>query len=197
MVRYSLDPENPTKSCKSRGSIFMSTLRTLLKPPRPLRVYTSEKSPSSWKMSLSRAMSDILSLQWWSWLGDYRPNNGFGRRVPGTKRVLNFYRRYPESNTELEGFVCRFSEHWALPCEQVAKMQIRIYRAHGQINPHKSSLCHIKMILTGGGGGGIKLFLNQKRKLHRSKRHPTRNWRIKNLWLGINVPKLLVNANES
>ena len=131
----------------------MSTLRTLLKPPRPLRVYISEKSPSSWKMSLSRAMSDILSLQWWSWLGDYRPNNGFGHRVPGTKTVLNFYRRYPESNVDLEGFICRFSEHWALPGEQVAKMQIRIYRAHGQINPHKSSLYHIKMILTGGGGG--------------------------------------------
>lgn len=40
-------------------------------------------------------------------------------------------------------------EHFQV--NKVPKMQIRIYRAHGQINPHKSSLCHIKMILTWGG----------------------------------------------
>ena len=38
-------------------------------------------------------------------------------------------------------------EHFQV--DKIPKMQFRTYRAHGQINPHKSSPCHIKMILTG------------------------------------------------
>ena len=113
---YSLDPENPTKSSKAEVQILVFPLRTFMKPPMSLRV--SEKSPSIWKMSLSRAMCAILLLQCWSWSGDYRPNNRVGHRVTGTKRVLNFYSTYAKSNTELKGFIYRFSEHWAIPGEQ-------------------------------------------------------------------------------
>jgi len=31
------------------------------------------------------------------------------------QKVLNFYSTYAKSNTELKGFIYRFSEHWALP----------------------------------------------------------------------------------
>ncbi|EAX11565.1 hCG1790787, isoform CRA_a [Homo sapiens] len=48
MVHYSIDTENPTKSCKSRDSNRIH-LRTLVKLPRPSRICMYEKPLSDLK----------------------------------------------------------------------------------------------------------------------------------------------------
>lgn len=66
MACYSLNPENPTKSCKE-VQIIMFTLRTPMKWPRPSKVCMYEKPSSIWKMSLCRKISTIPRLPWYSW----------------------------------------------------------------------------------------------------------------------------------
>ena len=58
------------------------------------------------------------------------------------------------------------------------EMRHRTNRAHGQINPQMTLPATSRWFLLKKS----RLFLNQKRRLHRSKRYPRRNWRNKSLW---------------
>ena len=53
-----------------------------------------------------------------------------------------------ESNAELKGLDVDSLVIEHIQVNKAPKMWYRIYRAHGQINPYMSSLCHIEMILT-------------------------------------------------
>ena len=90
MVCYSLDPENPTKSCRLRGSNLCVHLRTLRRLPRQLRVCVSEKPPSIWRLSLERSnvCHSVVTVEL---VGVHRPSSEAGPRVGGPKKVLNFY----------------------------------------------------------------------------------------------------------
>jgi len=76
-----------------------------------------------------------------------------------------------ERNAELKGLdvYSLVIEH--IQVNKAPKMQCRTYRAHSQINPYMSCPCHMGMILT----EKEKLFLSQKKRLHRRKRYPSRN----------------------
>ena len=76
-----------------------------------------------------------------------------------------------ESNADLKGLhvVSLVIEH--SPVNKAPKMWRRTYGVHGQINPYMSSPCRTETTLSEKG----RLFLNQKRKLHRRKRYPRRN----------------------
>ena len=83
-------------------------------------------------------------------VGVHRPNSGAGRRVSGPKKVLNFYYTWSkrQSNAELKDLDVDSLVIEHIQVNKDPKMQCRIYRAHGQINPYISSPCHIEMILT-------------------------------------------------
>ncbi|XDC53946.1 hypothetical protein R6Z07M_005128 [Ovis aries] len=76
-----------------------------------------------------------------------------------------------DSNAELKGLDVDSLVIEHIQVNKAPKMQRRTYRAHGRINPYMSSPCHNEMILTEKN----RLFLNQKRMLHRRKRYPRRN----------------------
>ena len=83
-------------------------------------------------------------------VGVHRPNSGAGRRVGGSKRVLNFYctcSKHAESNAELKGLDVDSLVIEHIQVNKVPKMRCRTYRGHGWINPYMSSSCHIEMIL--------------------------------------------------
>ena len=68
MVHYSLVPENPTKSCKSRGSnLFFHFKNTHenCSSPHGYACPHSQQVPEG--CHFIEAMCAILSLQWWSW----------------------------------------------------------------------------------------------------------------------------------
>lgn len=79
MVCYSLGPENPTKSDKSRVQTFAFTLRTRVKWPRPSRAGVSERRHFA-EANVSRAVAMMVEL-----VRVPRPNGRAGHRVGGPR----------------------------------------------------------------------------------------------------------------
>lgn len=115
MVRYSLDPENPSKSCRSGGSNLRVHLKNKL--PRPSRVCISEKPPSVRRMSLCRSRLHHFVPPMERWAG---VPGGAGRGVSGLKRVLNFYCSCLKMRRVMLDWRVwmTFFAHWAHPGEQ-------------------------------------------------------------------------------
>uniref|UniRef100_A0AC11C2G2 Uncharacterized protein n=1 Tax=Ovis aries TaxID=9940 RepID=A0AC11C2G2_SHEEP len=122
MVRYSLDPENPTKSCKSRGS----NLRVHFKNTR-------ETAQAIKGMHIRKAKQ-------WGWTQ--------GRWPKKSAEFLLHMLKNAESNAELKGLDVDSLVIEHIQVNKAPKMRRRTYRAHGRINPYMSSPCHIEMILT-------------------------------------------------
>ncbi|MGH0159688.1 UNVERIFIED_CONTAM: hypothetical protein FKN15_006933 [Acipenser sinensis] len=118
MVRYSLDPENPTKSCKARGS----NLRVHFKNTRE----TAQAIKGMHIRKASKYLKDVVVKR--QCVPFRRYNGGVGRCAQGL---------------DVDSLVI---EH--IQVNKAPKMRRRTYRAHGRINPYMSSPCHIEMILT-------------------------------------------------
>ena len=91
MVRYSLDPENPTKSYKSRGSnlrVHFKNTRETAQAIKGMHIQKATKylKEVTLKKQMCHSVVTMVELA-----GVHRPNRGAGRRVGGPKRVLNFY----------------------------------------------------------------------------------------------------------
>ncbi|KAG5204747.1 hypothetical protein JEQ12_019192 [Ovis aries] len=128
MVRYSLDPENPTKSCKSRGS----NLRVHFKNTR-------ETAQAIKGMHIRKATKCAQAKQW-GWTQ--------GRWPKKSAEFLLHMLKNAESNAELKGLDVDSLVIEHIQVNKAPKMRRRTYRAHGRINPYMSSPCHIEMILT-------------------------------------------------
>ncbi|XP_036909844.1 60S ribosomal protein L17-like [Sturnira hondurensis] len=150
MVRYSLDPENPTKSCKSRGS--------------NLRVHfnnTHEIAQAIKGMHIQKAtkyLKDVtLQKQCVPFCGY---NGGVGRSAPA-KQWGRTQGWWPKKNTEFLLYMLKNAESNAeckvlnvdslltenIQVNKAPKMQCRTYRSHGWVTPHRSSPCHTEVVL--------------------------------------------------
>ena len=148
MVRYSLDPENPTKSCKSRGSNLHVHFKNICekcpghkgyayseKPPNNLKDVTLKKPCVPFCHYNSRVGRCAQAKQW-GWTQ--------GRWPRKSAEVLLYMLKNAESNAELEGLDV---DSLVIERIQVNKAH-RTSRAHGRINPYMSSPCHMEMTLT-------------------------------------------------
>jgi len=151
MARYSTEPENPTKSCKARGS----NLRVHFKNTR-------ETAQAVKKMALRRAQRYLKNVIGKKEIVPFRRfNGGVGRKAQckvwgaaqgrWPKKSAEFLLqllRNAESNADHKGLdVDRLVvEH--IQVNRAPKMRRRTYRAHGRINPYMSSPCHIEVILS-------------------------------------------------
>ncbi|EMP40118.1 60S ribosomal protein L17 [Chelonia mydas] len=164
MVRYSLDPENPTKSCKSRGSNLRVHFkangdcgkRWLAHPsarPAPL---PAASIGLEWRTAASGSC-DLPNLQMLQNTREtaqaikgmhIRKATKYLKDVTLKKQCVPF-RRYNggvgrcAQGLDVDSLVI---EH--IQVNKAPKMRRRTYRAHGRINPYMSSPCHIEMILT-------------------------------------------------
>ncbi|KAI5935652.1 60S ribosomal protein L17 [Manis javanica] len=120
MVRYSLDPENPTKSCKSRGSNLHVHFKNTRETAQAIKGMHIRKA--------SKYLKDV-TLQ--------------NQCVP-----FHRYNGGVESNAELKGLDVDSLVIEHIQVNKAPKMRCRTYRAHGWINPYMSSPCHIGMTLT-------------------------------------------------
>ncbi|EHB08345.1 60S ribosomal protein L17, partial [Heterocephalus glaber] len=148
---YSLDPENPTKSCKSRGSHFRvhfkNTCETaqaikgmhIRKATKYLKDVTLKKQCVPFR-SYSGGVGRCAQAKQWGWTQGWWPKKSAGFLLHMLKNA--------ESDAELKGLDVDslIIEH--IQVNKAPKMHSRTYRAHGWINPYMSSLCHIEMILT-------------------------------------------------
>uniref|UniRef100_A0A8C6W7C2 Large ribosomal subunit protein uL22 n=1 Tax=Nannospalax galili TaxID=1026970 RepID=A0A8C6W7C2_NANGA len=134
MVRYSLDPENPTKSCKSRGSNlsvhFKSTCETA-QAIKGMHIRKKQCAPF-WRCNSGVGRCAQAKQQGWTQ----------GRRPKKSAEFLLHMLKNAERNAELKGL-----DVDSLVIEHI-HVNKSTYRAHGRINPYMSPPCHIKMILT-------------------------------------------------
>ncbi|PQP94510.1 60S ribosomal protein L17-2 [Prunus yedoensis var. nudiflora] len=152
MVKYSREPDNPTKSCKARGS--------------DLRVHfknTRETAHAIRKMQLGKAkryLEDVLAHK--QAIPFRRFCRGVGRTAQAKNRQSNGQGRWPvksanfildllknaESNAEVKGLDVDSLYVSHIQVNQAQKQRRRTYRAHGRINPYMSSPCHIELVLS-------------------------------------------------
>uniref|UniRef100_A0A8D0HNI9 Large ribosomal subunit protein uL22 n=1 Tax=Sphenodon punctatus TaxID=8508 RepID=A0A8D0HNI9_SPHPU len=135
MVRYSLDPENPTKSCKARGS----NLRVHFKNTR-------ETAQAIKGMHIRKATKYLKDVTLKKQCVPFRRYNGGVGRCAQAKQWGWTQGRWP--NAELKGLDVDSLVIEHIQVNKAPKMRRRTYRAHGRINPYMSSPCHIEMILT-------------------------------------------------
>ncbi|XP_057605958.1 60S ribosomal protein L17-like [Hippopotamus amphibius kiboko] len=148
MVRYSLDPENPTKSCTSRGS----NLRVHFKNPR-------ETAQAVKGMHIRKATKYLKDVTLKKHCVPFRPYNGGVGRCAQAKQWSWTQGRWPkksaecllhmlknaESNAELKGLDADSLVIEHIQVNKAPKMRRRTYRG---VNPHMSPPCHTEMILT-------------------------------------------------
>ena len=151
MVRYSFDLENPTKSCKSRGS----NLRVHFKNTRE----TAQDTKGMHIRKATKCLKDVTLQK--LCVPFQRYNAGVGRcgqakqwgRTQGrwpkkSAEFLLHMLKNAESDAELKGLEVDSLVIEHIQMNKAPKTRCWTYRAHGWINPYMSSPCQIEMILT-------------------------------------------------
>jgi len=150
MTRYSVDPENATKSAKARGS--------------HLRVHyknTRETAMTLKHMHLRRAVAFLKNVVAQKECVPFRRYTGGVGRCSQAKNWGTTQGRWPkksaefllqmlknaESNAEFKGLDTDSLVVEHVQVNRAPKMRRRTYRAHGRINAYMSSPCHIEVIL--------------------------------------------------
>ncbi|KAL5724808.1 60S ribosomal protein L17B [Ranunculus cassubicifolius] len=152
MVKYSREPDNPTKSCKARGSDLRVHFKNTRETAHAIRKMTLVKA--------KRYLEDVLAHK--QAIPFRRFCRGVGRTAQVKARHPNGQGRWPvksaqfildllknaESNADVKGLDVDslFVSH--VQVNQAVKQRRRTYRAHGRINPYMSSPCHIELILS-------------------------------------------------
>ncbi|XP_037064706.1 60S ribosomal protein L17-like [Peromyscus leucopus] len=173
MVHSSLDPENPTKSCKSRGSNLRIHFKNTHKTAQGIKGMHIRKATTCHKdvtlkepcvpyRRYNGGVGRYAQAKQWSWTQGPWPKRS-------AEFLLHMFKN-AESDAELKGLgVDSLVEH--IQVNKAPEMRRRTERAHGWINLSLSSPCHIERILS----EKEQLFQSQKRRLNRRKRHPRRN----------------------
>nr|GEU66224.1 60S ribosomal protein L17-2-like [Tanacetum cinerariifolium] len=152
MVKYSKEPENPTKSCKARGSDLRCHFKNTRETAHALR-----KMPL---IKAKRYLEDVLAHK--QAIPFTRFCRGVGRTAQAKNRHSNGQGRWPaksakfildllknaESNAEVKGLDVDALHISHIQVNQAQKQRRRTYRAHGRINPYMSSPCHIELTLS-------------------------------------------------
>ncbi|KAM7269809.1 hypothetical protein ACFE04_025306 [Oxalis oulophora] len=152
MVKYSKEPDNPTKSCKARGSDLRVHFKNTRETAHALRKLPLIKA--------KRYLEDVLAHK--QAIPFTRFCRGVGRTAQAKSRHSNGQGRWPvksatfildllknaESNAEVKGLDVDALYISHIQVNQAQKQRRRTYRAHGRINPYMSSPCHIELTLS-------------------------------------------------
>ena len=151
MVRYSLDPENPTKSCKSRGSNLRIHFKNTHETSQAIKGIHIQKATEYPKDVLlkkqcvpfhrySAGVDRCTQAKQWGWTQ--------GRWPKKSAEFLWHMLKNAESKAELKSLDVDSLVIEHIQVNKAPKIRHRSYRAHGRINLYMSSPCHIEMILT-------------------------------------------------
>merc|ERR1712183_1263883 len=151
MGKYSTDPENPTKSCKARGSYLRVHFKN-----------TRETAQAIKKMHIRKATRYLKDVVEKKQIIPFRRFAGREGRKAQCKSHKCTQGRWPvksaqfllgllknaESNADVKGLDVDSLVIDHIQVNLATYMRRRTYRAHGRINPYMSSPCHIEMILS-------------------------------------------------
>ncbi|XP_040097354.1 60S ribosomal protein L17-like [Oryx dammah] len=147
MIHSSLDPENLTKSCGSRGSDLCVHFKNIRETAQAIKGVHIQKATKDLKeVTLKKqcipfhgyngGVGRCAQARQWGWTQ--------GRWPRKSAQVLLYVLKNAESNAELEGL-----DVDSLVTERIQVNKARrTSRAHGRINPYMSSPCHMEMTHT-------------------------------------------------
>ncbi|XP_055642235.1 60S ribosomal protein L17 [Toxorhynchites rutilus septentrionalis] len=185
MGRYAKEPDNPAKSCKTRGS----NLRVHFKNTR-------ETALAIKRMPLRRAQKFLKNVVEKKECVPFRRFNGGIGRCAQAKHWNTSVGRWPKKSAEFLLQLLKNAEANAdyrgldvdrlvvdhIQVNRAPCLRRRTYRAHGRINPYMSSPCHIELSLTEKEDVVAKATENEpakkklsKKKLQRQKEKMMRN----------------------
>merc|ERR1712004_156172 len=150
-MTYSREPENPTKSCKARGSYLRVHFKNTHETAQAIKNMHIRKA--------TRYLKDVLEKK--QIIPFRRFSGGVGRKAQAKAHGCS-QGRWPvksatfllqllknaESNADCKGLDIDSLVIDHIQVNRAPYMRIRTYRAHGRINPYMSSPCHIEMILS-------------------------------------------------
>ncbi|KAL0379237.1 UNVERIFIED_CONTAM: 60S ribosomal protein L17-2 [Sesamum radiatum] len=151
-VKYSREPDNPTKSCKARGSDLRVHFKNTRETAHAIRKLPLAKA----KRYLEDVLAHKQAIPFTRFCGGVgrtaqaknRHSNGQGRwPVKSAKFILDLLKN-AESNAEVKGLDVDALYISHIQVNQAQKQRRRTYRAHGRINPYMSSPCHIELIVS-------------------------------------------------
>ncbi|MCL4129868.1 UNVERIFIED_CONTAM: hypothetical protein GTU68_032832 [Idotea baltica] len=151
MVRFTKQPDNPTKSCKAKGSNLRVSFKNTCETANAIRT-----------MPLGRALKYLRNVIKKKECVPFRKFNGGIGRCAQAKQFGASQGRWPkksahflldllknaESNASFKGLEAEHLVVDHIAVSRARQMRRRTYRAHGRINPFMSSPCHIEVILT-------------------------------------------------
>uniref|UniRef100_H0XTH2 Large ribosomal subunit protein uL22 n=1 Tax=Otolemur garnettii TaxID=30611 RepID=H0XTH2_OTOGA len=151
MIPYSLDPENPTKSCKSRGSNLRVHFKNIRETAQAIKGMHIQKATKYLKdVTLKKqcgpfrryngGIGRCAQAKQWGWTQGQWPKKSAEFLLPMLKNT--------ESNAELKGLDVDSLVIEHIQVNKAPEMCRQTYRAPGRVNPYMSSPCHMEMILT-------------------------------------------------
>ncbi|XP_072473116.1 large ribosomal subunit protein uL22-like [Notamacropus eugenii] len=151
MVKYSLDPENPTKSCKSRSSNLRCYFKNTHETAQPIKGMHIQKATKYLKdVTLKKqcipfrqyngGAGRFAQAKQWGWTQ--------GRWPKKSAEFLLHVLKNAESNAELKGLDVNSLVIEHIQVNKAPKKGWLAYRAHGQINLHMSFPSHVEIVLT-------------------------------------------------
>merc|ERR1712002_622612 len=149
--KYSTEPENPTKSCKARGSYLRVHFKNTRETAQAIKHMHIRKA--------TRYLKDVLEKK--QIIPFRRFNGGVGRKaqakahgcsqgrwpVKSAQFLLQLLKN-AESNADVKGLDVDSLVIDHIQVNRAPYMRRRTYRAHGRINPYMSSPCHVEIILS-------------------------------------------------
>ncbi|KAL5721274.1 60S ribosomal protein L17A [Ranunculus cassubicifolius] len=126
MVKYSKEPENPTKSCKARGLELRVHFKNTRKTAHSIRKIPLQKDKGY--------LEDVLAHK--QAIPFRRFCRGLGRTAQVKARHPNGQGRWPvKSANFILDLLKNVESNADVKVNQGQKQRHRIYRAHGRINP--------------------------------------------------------------
>jgi len=153
MVKYAREPDNPTKSCKARGS----DLRVHFKNTREAGFALKKKTLIEAKKFLEDVVDHKRAIPFRRFCGgvgrtaqakNEGSTNGQARWPAKSCEFLLGLLKNAESNAEVKGLDVDSLVISHIQVNQAQKQRRRTYRAHGRINPYMSCPCHVEIVLT-------------------------------------------------
>ncbi|XP_057555682.1 60S ribosomal protein L17-like [Hippopotamus amphibius kiboko] len=151
MVCYSLDPENPTKSCKSRDSNLQVHFTNTHETAQAIKDTHIQKATKYLKdVTLQKQCVPLRCYSGGVGRCAQAKQQGWtqGRWHKKSSEFSLHMLKNAESDAELKGLDVDSLVIEHIQVNKAPRMPYRTYRAHGWINPYMSSPCHTEMILT-------------------------------------------------
>eukprot|EP00005_Dracoamoeba_jomungandri_P002806 CAMPEP_0174250834 /NCGR_PEP_ID=MMETSP0439-20130205/873_1 /TAXON_ID=0 /ORGANISM="Stereomyxa ramosa, Strain Chinc5" /LENGTH=188 /DNA_ID=CAMNT_0015331001 /DNA_START=48 /DNA_END=614 /DNA_ORIENTATION=- len=150
--KYAREPDNPTKSCKARGSNLRVHFKNTRETAAAIRGMPLRKA--------ERFLEDVLQKK--QGVPFRRFTGGPGRKAQAKQHYKCTNVRWPKkscefllallknagSNADVKGLDMDALRVSWIQVNRARKTRRRTYRAHGRINPYMCSPCHVELILS-------------------------------------------------